>query len=236
MLSFRTLNLLDYFNFRSPRELLYGIRTSRLRDRRKEERELLVKQEFLQDMISENELLCSFLKKKLIASAVLWEPDLLPSSTALHSCPSSAKAPWKAGDGHSVESIPKENESSDGIVHMAVVQPKCISMDSKSSDAMSASEGQKLDTETSEDSDLPFDLSIDSGSLTCVACGILGFPFMAILQPSKKALEEMSLVDRERFKLNSEKENHSNVPPCSPDDGKSGTLSNFPSLLMGAEN
>jgi hypothetical protein len=59
---------------------------------------------------------------------------------------------------------------------------------------------------------------------------------MAILQPSKKALEEMSLVDRERFKLNSEKENHSNVPPCSPDDGKSGTLSNFPSLLMGAEN
>jgi hypothetical protein len=207
-----------------------------LRDRRKEDRELLVKQEFLQDMISENELLCSFLKKKLISNAVLWEPDLLPSSTALHSCSSGPKAPGKAGDGHSIESIPREKGSSDGIVRMPAIQPKCMSMDSTSSDAMSASEGQKLDTETDEDSDLPFDLSIDSGSLTCVACGILGFPFMAILQPSQKALEEMSLVDRERFKLNCEKGNHSNVPPCSSDDGNSGTLAYFPSFLMGAGN
>lgn len=224
MLSHQQLLYLLAVSFisRSPRELLYGVRTSRLRDRRKEDRELLVKQEFLQDMISENELLCSFLKKKLISNAVLWEPDLLPSSTALHSCSSGPKAPGKAGDGHSIGSIPREKGSSDGIVRMPAIQPKCMSMDSTSSDAMSASEGQKLDTETDEDSDLPFDLSIDSGSLTCVACGILGFPFMAILQPSQKALEEMSLVDRERFKLNCEKGNHSNVPSCSSDDGNSG--------------
>lgn len=223
MLSHQQLLYLLAVSFisRTPRELLYGIRTSRLRDRRKEERELLVKREFLQDMISENELLCSFLKKKLVANAVLWEPDLLPSSTALHSCSSGPKAPEKADDGHSIESIPKESGPSDRILHMAVIQPKCTSMDSKSSDAMSASEGQKLDTDDDE-SDLPFDLSIDSGSLTCVACGVLGFPFMAILQPSKKALEEMSLVDRERFKVNCEKENHSNVSPCPPDDGNSG--------------
>ncbi|CAM0870755.1 unnamed protein product [Alopecurus aequalis] len=219
MLSHQQLLYLLAVSFisRSPRELLYGIRTSRLRDRRKEDRELLVKQEFLQDMISENELLCSFLKKKLIANAVLWEPELLPSSSALHSCSSGPKAPGTADDCHSIESIPKENGSSNDIVHMAATQPKCISMDSKSSDAMSASEGQKHDTETDDESDLPFDLSIDSGSLTCVACGILGFPFMAILQPSRKALEEMSVVDKERLKLNCDKENHSNVPQCSPD-------------------
>uniref|UniRef100_M8B2F1 Lysine-specific demethylase lid n=1 Tax=Aegilops tauschii TaxID=37682 RepID=M8B2F1_AEGTA len=122
----------------------------------------------------------------------------------------------------SIESVPKENSSSDDIASRAGVQPKCMSMDSKSSDAMSTSEAQKLDTDTDDDGDLPFDLSIDSGSLTCVACGILGFPFMAILQPSKKALEDMSLVDVERFKLNCEKENHSNAISCSPDDGNSG--------------
>ncbi|XP_020157215.1 probable lysine-specific demethylase SE14 [Aegilops tauschii subsp. strangulata] len=224
MLSHQQLLYLLAVSFisRTPRELLYGIRTSRLRDRRKEERELLVKREFLQDMISENELLCSFLKKKLIDNAVLWEPDLLPSSTALHSCSSGPKAPLKVDDVHSIESVPKENSSSDDIASRAGVQPKCMSMDSKSSDAMSTSEAQKLDTDTDDDGDLPFDLSIDSGSLTCVACGILGFPFMAILQPSKKALEDMSLVDVERFKLNCEKENHSNAISCSPDDGNSG--------------
>lgn len=231
VLSFRILNLVDYFDFRTPRELLYGIRTSRLRDRIKEERELLVKQEFLQDMISENELLCSFLKKKLIDSAVLWEPDLLPSATSLHSCSSGPKAPWKADDVHSVEPIPKEDSSSDGIASIAGIQPKCMSMDSKLADAVSAPEGHKLDTDTDDEGDLPFDLSIDSGSLTCVACGILGFPFMAILQPSKKALEEMSLVDIERFKLNCEKENRSNVIPCSSDDGNSGMLSLLSKIL-----
>ncbi|KAI4995422.1 hypothetical protein ZWY2020_035325 [Hordeum vulgare] len=232
MLSHQQLLYLLAVSFisRTPRELLYGIRTSRLRDRRKEERELLVKREFLQDMISENELLCSFLKKKLIDNAVLWEPDLLPSSTALHSCSSGPKALWKADDVHSIESIPKENGSSDGIASIAGIQPKCMSMDSKSSDAVSVSEAQKLDADTDDDGDLPFDLSIDSGSLTCVACGILGFPFMAILQPSKKALEEMSLADIERFKLNCEKENHSNAIPCS-DDGNSGhpVIANRPS-------
>uniref|UniRef100_A0ACD5WS05 Uncharacterized protein n=1 Tax=Avena sativa TaxID=4498 RepID=A0ACD5WS05_AVESA len=233
MLSHQQLLYLLAVSFisRSPRELLYGVRTSRLRDRRKEERELLVKQEFLQDMISENELVCSFLKKKLIASAVLWEPDLLPSSTALHSCSSAPKASLKADDGHGVESLPKDNSSSDGIACIAGIRPKCVSMDSKSSDSVSAFEGQKLDIDTDDEGDLPFDLSIDSGSLTCVACGILGFPFMAILQPSKKALEEMSLADMERLKLNCEKENDSNVLSCSINDGNSGRplIANRPS-------
>ncbi|GFP82865.1 probable lysine-specific demethylase elf6 [Phtheirospermum japonicum] len=34
---------------------------------------------------------------------------------------------------------------------------------------------------------LPYDFQIESGSLPCVACGILGFPFMAVLQPADVA-------------------------------------------------
>ncbi|XP_006651047.3 lysine-specific demethylase SE14 [Oryza brachyantha] len=221
MLSHQQLLYLLAVSFisRNPRELLTGIRTSRLRDRKKEERELLVKQEFLQDMISENELLCSFLEKKSVNNVVLWEPDLLPSLTALHPCSSALKVHEKKGeDGPRIEpaeSNSKDNCSSDGTEYITGTISKGLSTDSKQ-----APEGEKLDTD--DDDDLPFDLSIDSGSLTCVACGILGYPFMAILQPSRKALEEISLVDKERYKVSCEKENSSNVLPCSPNDGSSG--------------
>ncbi|KAG8073479.1 hypothetical protein GUJ93_ZPchr0006g41415 [Zizania palustris] len=217
MLSHQQLLYLLAVSFisRTHRELLCGNRTSR-RDRKKEERELLVKQEFLQDMISENELLCSFLEKKLINNVVLWEPDLLPSLTAPHSCSSCSKAPEMMGeDGPRIESVQsnsKDNSSSDGTAFMTGSKSKGLSMHRNY-----ASEGEKLDAD-GEDG-LPFDLSIDSGSLSCVACGILGYPFMVVLQPSRKVLEEISLVDKEKYKLSSEKENCSNVLHCSPNDG-----------------
>ena len=216
---FCTLNLVVHFNFRTP-NVLSGIRTSRLRDRRKEERELLVKQEFLQDMVNENNLLCSFLKKKSIENVVLWEPDLLPSSTVLNSCSFGSKASEKKSeDGCRFESSQcnhKDNSSSDGSALMTGTQTKCMSASNKSSDAASASV-EKSDADTDDEDDLPFDLSIDSGSLTCVACGILGYPFMAILQPSREALEGISPVNMERCKLSSEKEKSANVLPCCPD-------------------
>lgn len=221
---FCTLNLVVHFNFRTPC-VLSGIRTSRLRDRRKEERELLVKQEFLQDMVNENKLLSSFLKKKSIDNVVLWEPDLLPSSTVINSCSSGLKAPEKKSeDGCRTESNQcnhKDNSPSDGSALLTGTQTKCASVNSKSSDAASAS-AEKSDADTDDENNLPFDLSIDSGSLTCVACGILGYPFMAILQPSREALEGISPVHRERSKLSSEKEQMSNVFPCCPAGGNSG--------------
>ncbi|KAG2554721.1 hypothetical protein PVAP13_9KG592000 [Panicum virgatum] len=207
------------FIIKTP-NVLSGIRTSRLRDRRKEERELLVKQEFLQDMINENKLLCSFLKKKSIENVVLWEPDLLPSSTVLNSCSFGSKASEKKSeDGCRFESSQcnhKDNSPSDGSALMTGTQTKCMSASNKSSDAASASV-EKSDADTDDEDDLPFDLSIDSGSLTCVACGILGYPFMAILQPSREALEGISPVNMERCKLSSEKEKSANVLPCCPD-------------------
>ncbi|OEL38975.1 Lysine-specific demethylase SE14 [Dichanthelium oligosanthes] len=234
MLSHQQLLYLLAVSFitRTP-SVLSGLRMSRLRDRRKEERELLVKQEFLQDMISENKLLCSFLKKKSINDVVLWEPDLLPSSTALNSCSSGSKAPEKKSeDSCRIESSQcnyKDNSTSDGSVRMIGTQTKCMSGNSKSSDSASACM-EKPDTDIDDEDDLPFDLSIDSGSLTCVACGILGYPFMAILQPSRETLERISLVHRERYKLSSEKEN------CCPAGGNFdsyGTLTNASAYVSG---
>ncbi|KAK4403890.1 putative lysine-specific demethylase ELF6 [Sesamum angolense] len=37
------------------------------------------------------------------------------------------------------------------------------------------------------DDDLAYDFQIESGTLPCIACGILGFPFMAVVQPSEVA-------------------------------------------------
>lgn len=222
LIVFCTLNLVVHFNFRTP-NVLSGIRTSRLRDRRKEERELLVKQEFLQDMISENKLLCSFLEKKSIGHVVLWEPDLLPSSTSIHSCFSGSKAPEKKSeDGCRIESSdrgPKDN-SSDGRTHMIGAQTKFISGNSKSSDTSASVD--KANADTDDEDNLPFDLSIDSGSLTCVACGILGYPFMTILQPTREALEGISLARMSRYKMSSEKDNCSNTIPCYPADSNFG--------------
>jgi hypothetical protein len=196
-----------------------------LRDRRKEERELFVKQEFLQDMISENTLLCSFLQKKSMGSAVLWEPDLLPSPASLYPCSSGSKAPDKKSEGFCrVESLQcdhkdKDNSSSDGTAFGT--QCESTSADSKSSYAASASNEERPETEAEDEDDLPFDLSIDSGSLTCVACGILGFPFMAILQPTREALEGISHIHGKKDKQNCDK-GSSNVLPCFTADDNLG--------------
>ncbi|KAL0452151.1 UNVERIFIED_CONTAM: putative lysine-specific demethylase ELF6 [Sesamum latifolium] len=45
------------------------------------------------------------------------------------------------------------------------------------------------------DDDLAYDFQIESGTLPCVACGILGFPFMAVVQPSEVASTNLLLTD-----------------------------------------
>ncbi|KAJ6727268.1 LYSINE-SPECIFIC DEMETHYLASE [Salix purpurea] len=114
MLSHQQLLYLLTMSFVSsvPRSLLPGARSSRLRDRQREERELSVKKAFLEDMLKENDILSAFLEKKSTCHAVIWNPDLLP-------------------------------------------------------------------------------FTIDSGTLACVACGILGFPFMSVVQPREKASIEL---------------------------------------------
>ncbi|KAK9061268.1 hypothetical protein SSX86_018448 [Deinandra increscens subsp. villosa] len=151
MLSHQQLLYLLTMSFipRVPRSLLPGIRSSRLKDRQKEERELLVKKEFINDILKENKLLNCILQKNSSYHAVLWDLDSLSPSVI------------KESDVTNIENvqIPKEDHymDSETLVHI-------------------------------EDDDMSSDFQTDSGTLPCVACGVLGYPFMSVIQPSAKVV------------------------------------------------
>nr|XP_043632559.1 probable lysine-specific demethylase ELF6 [Erigeron canadensis] len=151
MLSHQQLLYLLTMSFipRVPRSLLPGIRSSRLKDRQREERELLVKKEFIEDMRKESNLLNSILQRNSSYRAVLWDLESLSPSV-----------------------IREFDSMNIGNVHV--------------------NEDNDLDTETLriEDEDMSSDFQIDSGTLPCVACGVLGYPFMSIMQPSEKAIPD----------------------------------------------
>ncbi|KAE8713904.1 putative lysine-specific demethylase ELF6 [Hibiscus syriacus] len=80
MLSHQQLLYLLTMSFlsRIPRSLLPGARSSRLRDRLKEEREVLLKKAFIEDLLTENKLLSLLLKSESTYRAIMWDPLLLP--------------------------------------------------------------------------------------------------------------------------------------------------------------
>lgn len=129
-----------------------------------------MKKAFVEDMQNENNLLSSLLTKGYLA--VVWNPNMLPSHSKQSSLPDATA---------SVSTPPKEN-----IVN--------------SSNSNSLSEELSLYFEAQneldmESNDLFFDFQVDSGTLACVACGILGFPFMCVIQPSETASVELSPMD-----------------------------------------
>lgn len=161
------------FISRVPKALLSRGRTSRLKDRQKEERELLVKKACIDDMLKEKQLLSVLLGKESSFYAVLWDPEALPSSDCGSQEPS-ILSPMPLGR--------QCGGFRDG--------------DRCSGDANS----EQMSMETlqefyGDEDDLPCGLHVDSGTLPCVACGVLGFPFMSIVQPCKKASEELFPVN-----------------------------------------
>ncbi|XP_057979117.1 lysine-specific demethylase ELF6 isoform X2 [Malania oleifera] len=170
MLSHQQLLYLLTMSFisRVPRSFLPGARSSRLRDRQKEERELLVKKAFIEDLLNENNLASVLLGKQKTYHVVLWDPESLPSP-----CKDSQLCACVVTDGPT----PTENGPS---VHSK--------SDNNQNDLFNQ---MQLYMETVNDlyveDDLSCDFQVDSGTLACVACGILGFPFMSIVQPSEKA-------------------------------------------------
>lgn len=152
-------------NFRIPRSLLPGVRSSRLRDRQKEERELSVKRAFIEDILCENSRLTLLRQRSSFYHAVLWDVDSLPSS-------SKQSELCQDVDASVLTSAEENSPQKDDKVHDVNELNKYIS-----------SVGYDLD-----DDDLAYDFQIESGTLPCVACGILGFPFMAVVQPSDVAL------------------------------------------------
>lgn len=163
-------------DLRVPRSLLPGVRSSRLRDRQKEERELMVKKGFVEDILRENNMLSVLLEKESSCRAVLWNPDMLSYSSNSQ----------VANKNSAFPTSPRENVSYNHIE----------SLDSNVKNMQNFIDEMTLDLETMNDiylesDDLSCDFQVDSGTLACVACGILGFPFMSVVQPSEKASKEL---------------------------------------------
>ncbi|XP_019428053.1 PREDICTED: probable lysine-specific demethylase ELF6 isoform X2 [Lupinus angustifolius] len=178
MLSHQQLLYLLTMSFipRVPRTLLPGARSSRLKDRQKEERELLVKKAFIEDMLQENKLISILLGKEATKQAVLWNADLLPNFSK--HCQLSDLA---STTNSSVADM--SNSSSDKSSHYLF-------------DETSLYMENQTDLYLGDvDDDLSRDFQTDSGPLACVGCGVLGFPFMTVVQPSEKLTVELFPVD-----------------------------------------
>ncbi|EPS66494.1 hypothetical protein M569_08283, partial [Genlisea aurea] len=181
MLSHQQLLYLLTISFisRIPRSLLPGVRSSRFKDRQREDRELLVKRAFVGDILNENKLLRILLQRNSSYRAVLWDADSLPSS-------SKGSEICKDAD---VTSSGKDCPQSDISEHHFGMLNDYACLDPCNDD-------------------LPYDFQVESGVLPCVACGILGFPFMAVIQPAKTAfLDESPTVDDSSHSI------HGDAPP-----------------------
>ncbi|KAJ1403106.1 Zinc finger C2H2-type [Sesbania bispinosa] len=196
MLSHQQLLYLLTMSFlsRVPRTLLPGVRSSRLRDRQKEEREVLVKQAFIEDMLQENKLLSILLGKEATKQAVLWNADLLPDSSKDNQLPDLAST-----TGTYMADMSNISSADKGSNYLL--------------DEMSLYMENLNDVYFGCD-DLPYHFQTDSGALACVGCGILGFPFMAVIQPTEKLIMELFPDNRHLVQdssLNSTAALHSSV-------------------------
>ena len=166
------------FDARVPRSLLPGARSSRLRDRQREERELSVKKAFLEDMLKENDVLSAFLEKNSTCHVVIWNPDLLPCASKesqLLSITSTITTTSNENASHVHSDLNSNSNENDLFKEMSLYM-------------------ETLNDLYMED-DLSCDFQVDSGTLACVACGILGFPFMSVVQPSERAFIELTPGD-----------------------------------------
>ncbi|XP_022742304.1 probable lysine-specific demethylase ELF6 isoform X2 [Durio zibethinus] len=170
MLSHQQLLYLLTMSFvsRVPRSFLPGARSSRLRDRQKEERELLVKKAFIEDLLTENKFL-SLLKRGSTCRAIIWAPDLLPCTSKDSEFPSGS-ATVSTVLQENVSDIHCENKTNQNNL----LEEMSLYM-------------ENLNYLYLNDDDLTCDFQVDSGTLACVACGILGYPFMSVVQPSEEA-------------------------------------------------
>ncbi|KAG7554063.1 JmjN domain [Arabidopsis suecica] len=182
MLSHQQLLYLLTMSFvsRVPRSLLPGGRSSRLRDRQREEREFLVKRAFVEDILNENKNL-SVLLREPGSRLVMWDPDLLSRHSAL----ALAAAGVPAASAVSPPAV-ATNELEEG--HSELQNKEKTTLLEELSLFM-----EKLnDVYYDDDDGLLNEFQVDSGTLPCVACGVLGFPFMSVVQPSEKALKDLS--------------------------------------------
>ncbi|PSS33399.1 Lysine-specific demethylase, partial [Actinidia chinensis var. chinensis] len=182
MLSHQQLLYLLTMSFASrvPRSLLPGARNSRLRDRQKEERELSVKKAFIEDILNENNLLTILLGKNSSYHVVLWD---------LESLPSPRQDPALCSNVAPVETAPRKDVCYENKNNQDLFSEMSLYMET-------------VNDLYADCDDLSCNFQVDSGALACVACGILGFPFMSVVQPSEKAsmdLQDLALSNPMEF-------------------------------------
>ncbi|KAK4489652.1 hypothetical protein RD792_005464 [Penstemon davidsonii] len=168
---------MNFLPMLSHQQLLYlltmsFISSSRLRDRQKEERELLVKRAFIKDILRENNLLTVLLQINSSYHSVLWDLESLPSLSK------ESRSRKDVNAAVLLTSTEKDCPENDDSVDQISLLNKYI-----------GAVGFDLN-----DDDLAYDFQMDSGTLPCVACGVLGFPFMAIVQPSDNLLLESPIT------------------------------------------
>ncbi|KAH9324497.1 hypothetical protein KI387_004675 [Taxus chinensis] len=205
-----------------PVSLAAEPRSSRLKDRKRNEGEMEVKKFFVNDMIHNNHLLNLLLQKESTCYAVLWDSADVPSgSPSLPSCVSMLSYPNSRSTfiASSLETLKSDSEMArdmmickeeelcaEGILEMnrTLSDPMRVKTSSdrcQQENMLSCSDDRPMEIHGEENSmecqsmgiDLPSgdSIDLDTGTLVCAACGLLGFPCMAIIQPSKAAARNL---------------------------------------------
>lgn len=139
-----------------------------------------MKKAFVEDILNENKNVSVLLREPGFR-LVMWDPDLLPRQSAL----ALAAAGGTAAFAVTPPAVAK-NEIEEG--HSEMQNEKKTTLLEELSSYM-----EKLnDVYYDDDDGLLNDFQVDTGTLACVACGVLGFPFMSVVQPSAKALQDLS--------------------------------------------
>lgn len=207
------------FPSRIPASLANEPRSSRLKDKKRGEGEIAVKQHFVNDMIDNNRLLSVLLEKESTCYAVLWDSAHISSNFQCFSTITHAKC-GSAFGGSCLEAFPINSSTNGSIMvgkkglcapNILETNENFVSDPTRSGDFLGdhCQQGKHPDFSSDKftdvcfqenlrggqslDSDSPSDdsMHLDSGTLACVACGVLGFPCMAIIQLCEEAAKNL---------------------------------------------
>lgn len=133
-----------------------------------------MKKAFVEDILNENKNL-SVLLGEPGSRLVMWDPDLLPRHSVLALAATGvATTPAVSSPAEAKSEIENKEENPSLLEELSLFMEKL------------------KDVYYDDDDGQLNDFQIDSGTLPCVACGVLGFPFMSVVQPSENALKDLS--------------------------------------------
>ncbi|XP_021762043.1 lysine-specific demethylase REF6-like [Chenopodium quinoa] len=174
-----------------------GPRSSRLKDKKKGEGEMLVKQMFVQDVIQNNDLLYTLGQ----GSEVVLLPHNSSEIFVWSNLRVGSKYKVKPGLPFSLYSSEEAIKASDDIMLARDVkqQKSFYSVKSKFGGSMSAVPREIQHSETEKGGGASGDGLSDRGLFSCVKCGIWTFACVAIVQPTESAAQYLMSADCSSF-------------------------------------